>query len=380
MRCFWCEAESELVTEDHVIPRSLGGTREYIVPACEGCQVVLSKAEQEVARKSFMALAALSSGVDPRHPDRPTSGLLRPTYLLVKHPLGGYGETILSAGERLAALPHVEIKVVPGEPLEGRVRGPSAEGAQRLIDTFRKLLANPRGPGNFVCEMTASSKLDPEIRDDPDFWPRVVLLPGDRLVVRGRDPEEMMRFARAFTALLTSGYNVDLAAWKQGEDIKAGTIHKIGFDFDPQCVRRIAAKVGYSMFRLCTGRTLSAQIDKQLRDYVLGLSNGADEPVWVEPHPVTMTTSDRPHIVLLSPTGDPAVALVSLYGYRFRVELGHGAELPAPIVILCKIDGSGIICRTDPEQVEAAIAQFQGTEFGQSWRQPQKLMAEGQSR
>ena len=85
--------------------------------------------------------------------------------------------------------------------------------------------------------------------------------------------------------------------------------------------------MGYGMFRLCTDRTLSAQMDKQLRDYILSLSIGADEPVWVEAHPVTMTTSERPHIVLLSPPDDPAVALVSLYGYRFRVELGLQAEL-----------------------------------------------------
>ena len=98
MPCFWCGSEDEKLTEDHVIPESLGGTREYTVPACRNCQTILSKAEHEVARKSIMGIAALASGMKPRHPDRPTSGHLRPNYLLVKHPFGGYGETLLSAG------------------------------------------------------------------------------------------------------------------------------------------------------------------------------------------------------------------------------------------------------------------------------------------
>lgn len=115
MRCFWCNVENAELTEDHVIPESLGGTREYALPACKGCQVILSKAEHEVARKSLIGIAALASGVGPRHPKRPTSGHLRPSYLFVKHPLGGYGETLLSTNERATAIPHIEIKVVPGE-------------------------------------------------------------------------------------------------------------------------------------------------------------------------------------------------------------------------------------------------------------------------
>lgn len=126
----------------------------------------------------------------------------------MKHPFGGYGETLLSAGERLAALPHIEIKVVPGEDVEGRVRGPSAESAQRLVDTFRKMLANPRGPGNFVGEMTAGLELDPEIRDDPDFWFRVVLLPGDRLMVRARVRQEWIGASTVARLLQTGKHQV----------------------------------------------------------------------------------------------------------------------------------------------------------------------------
>lgn len=92
MRCFWCDKETESLTDDHLIPYSLGGTKQYAVLACHSCQYILSKAEQEVARKSILALGAMVSRVRPRHPERPTSGHLQPSFLTVKHPHGGFGD------------------------------------------------------------------------------------------------------------------------------------------------------------------------------------------------------------------------------------------------------------------------------------------------
>jgi hypothetical protein len=36
----------------------------------------------------------------------------------VKHPLGGYGESLLSADEKMSSLAYFEVKIVPGEPIE----------------------------------------------------------------------------------------------------------------------------------------------------------------------------------------------------------------------------------------------------------------------
>lgn len=181
--CFWCHIESRDLTDDHIIPYSLGGTKDWSVRAYASCQNRLSKAEHEVARKSMLAIHALAAPVAPRHPDRPTSGHLRPTYFMVKHPHGGYGETLLSAGEQVSLLPYFEIKVMPGEPLEGRVRG-STEDVRRLLDVFRKGLRSTPSPNQFLFEVKVSCDLDPTTADDVNFWPRIVLLPGDRLSFR----------------------------------------------------------------------------------------------------------------------------------------------------------------------------------------------------
>jgi hypothetical protein len=123
MQCTWCKNEAETLTTDHVIPRGIVGTQDYALPSCEACQLILSKAEAILARKSMLAIHAVSSDLRPRHPKRRESGVLRASYLLVKNPLGGYGESILRAGDKVESLCHCEIKIVPGESTEGRTRG-----------------------------------------------------------------------------------------------------------------------------------------------------------------------------------------------------------------------------------------------------------------
>jgi len=367
MLCFWCQTECESLTDDHIIPYSLGGTAEYTVKACSPCQNRLSKAELEVSRKSMLAIHALVAPVAPRHPDRPTSGHLRPSFFLVKHPDGGYGESLLSAGERVSLLPYFEIKVVPGEPLEGRVRG-TTEGARRLLAVFRSALKRTPGPDRFLFQITANLDLDDSVSSDVEFWPRIVLLPGDRLLLRARSPEELMRFMQVFTELANSDYTVP-EKWSKPEiEIKGGTPHLIALRFDPQAERRIAAKIGYGLFRIVTGRSLEAERDSLMRSYILGLADSKDEPVSIEPIPLNFTTSDKPHCVTLSPAQDRQAILVSLYGHRFRVELGPEGELPVPVVLLCQIDGSGMRV-ANPDETSKILKDSAAGTFSQPWKQ-----------
>jgi hypothetical protein len=121
------------------------------------------------------------------------------------------------------------------------------------------------------------------------------------------------------------------------------------------------------MYRLSASRTPPLR-DKQIRDYVLGLLEKPEEPVWIEPQPAAKTNSGEPHLILLSPRHDPEAVLVSLFGYRFRVDLGPNAGLPSQIVFFCKSDGSGIR-RLGAAEEETAIAHFQGSRFIEPWRE-----------
>ena len=374
MICFWCHAETDSLTKDHIIPYSLGGTDDCTVQSCADCQNRLSKAEHEVARKSMLAIHALTAPVAPRHPERPTSGHLKPKYFMVKHPEGGYGETLFSAGERASLLPYFEIKVVPGEPLEGRVRG-TTDGARQLLDVFRRGLKNTPRPDRFLFEINVSCDLDPSISEDKSFWPRIVLLPGDRLLLRGRNPEEIARFMHVFMQLATSDYAVPEVWSTKGGEIKGGTPHLMALKFNPQAVRRVAAKVAYGLFATVTNGSLGSGHDAYLRRYILGFLDSTDEPVFEGPTPLTTTTSNEPHYVVFSPDHDPQSAVVSFYGYAFRIDLGPQSKLSDPAAVICQIDGSGIRLASADETIEI-INGISGITFSQPWKRPSETSDE----
>jgi hypothetical protein len=219
-----------------------------------------------------------------------------------------------------------------------------------------------------LFQITVSLDLHDDISSDPEFWPRIVLLPGDHLLLRGRNPEEIGRFFQVFMQIATSDYEVP-AQWsnKQEDQILGGTQHLISLKFDPQTVRRVAAKAAYGLFRTIAGRSLDPEYDLYLRRYILGLVDGIEEPVSIEPDPLSTTTSEKPHAVLLSPPHDPQGAIVSFYDYRFRVDLGMAGALPEPAVVYCAIDGSCMWLGT-PEETQMAIQQIQGVHFSQPWK------------
>jgi hypothetical protein len=363
MRCVWCWKEAESLTRDHVVPRAIGGTLDYAVPSCDGCQVILSKAEAILARKSMLAIHALASDLRPRHPKRPESGILQVSCLLVKNPLGGYGESVLRVGEKVESLCHCEIKVAPGEPIEGRTRGESREQTDLLFAKFKNALSNAPEPNGLVCEINVSLDVPPEISADPDFWPRIVMLPNGNLLLRARDPQEAERFMAVFAPLVMHGVDAFRGTWQTAE-ISGGTQHQIVLEYDSQAVRRVAAKIAYGLFLFVSGEELDQPRDGELRAYIRGFEDKKPEPVTEAPESFVPTTGGTPyHEVILGPPHDLEAAIVRLYGYGFRVDLGSAVRrLSHPVVVLCATDGSGMRL-ADPEEANQALAASESLVF-----------------
>jgi hypothetical protein len=286
--------------------------------------------------------------------------------MLVKHPLGGYGESLLSSGGRVSSLPYFEVKFVGGQPIEARVRAATATDAQLLLETYRKAFQNRPDPDGLVCKFTANVDLDSETAADPEFWPRIVLLPGKRLMIRARDPEETVRFARAFTNIALSKYEVDPAKWNDPVQIVGGTPHVMALRYDSRSLRRVAAKIGYALFCTVTKRRMEGREDEQMQRYILGTETSLREPVSITPDRYPSTTSDDPHYIVISPRHDRSAAFVSLYGFDFRVELGTAAFLVEPIIIVCRIDGSGMRIGSEAE-VPGLKDRMETAEFSHPW-------------
>jgi hypothetical protein len=105
----------------------------------------------------------------------------------------------------------------------------------------------------------------------------------------------------------------------------------------------VAAKIAYGLFTIITGRKLDDPHDTGLRRYILDPDDSLDEPVSEMPWPEQITTSTSPHWVLLFPSHDPDVAIVSLYGRKFKVDLiSADRPLSPPVAVICEINGTGM--------------------------------------
>jgi len=153
--CFWCEEASAGLDEDHVFPRSIGGTKKLFVPSCRVCQTSISKAEADLSRKSAYAMYLVEAGPRGRHRRTdPASGLIEAAYTLVPHPLGGYNETALKAGagESPTALPYVEINVADGS-FACRRRASEPAEMDKLVSAFEQLRAGKPNQNGLVREL-----------------------------------------------------------------------------------------------------------------------------------------------------------------------------------------------------------------------------------
>jgi hypothetical protein len=188
---------------------------------------------------------------------------------------------------------------------------------------------------------------------------------------RARDPEELERCAKVFEFIARSDYKIDPSKWKSDVQITGGTPHKIGLRFDPQCVRRVAAKIAYALFCTIAKRKMQSRDDERMRSYILGAETSPDEPVSITPDPASWSTSNDPHFALLSPEHDRTAAFVSLYGFNFRVELGQTGMLPKPVAVVCEIDGSGMRIGSE-EEISSFTTRIKEAAFSRPWLEPAK--------
>jgi hypothetical protein len=203
----WCGRINTELQDDHVFPRSIGGTKELCVPSCGSCQTSISKAEKELSRNSAYAMHLLEAGPRGRRSRKdPASGFIEAQYVLVPHPLGGYNETALKAGagESPTALPYIEIEVANGSFLCRRRASVPSE-IDKLMATFERLHECKPDQDGLVAEVDVLTHDLGEIGNDPDFWPRIVLDLKGRLFIRARSPEESGQISTRFRAGFKSG-------------------------------------------------------------------------------------------------------------------------------------------------------------------------------
>jgi hypothetical protein len=342
-QCVWCDVSGVALGKDHVFPRALGGTKELWVPACNNCQTKISKAEGEAARQSNYSLFCLTHGPPGRDKRKPGSGVIRARYLLVKNPLGGYGEAAIRAGrDTPEALPHIEIDVRSNAL--ARRRGPSPASVERLVTALKDILSRKPDARGFIGELEVRTDRLPEIGADTDFWPRVVLDLSGHLYVRARDPNEALRFVEALISGMRAGaFAKDYSAWTNTEII-GGSPHWLALKYDRFVIHRVVGKIACGLMYLQFGAAVRAESSfRCVRDFVLGDSvDPAAFLVTQLDEAGTQTPWKENHVAFICRQDDRTVAMVSVYGDCHIVQFGAGSSSLLPDeteVAMCRWDG-----------------------------------------
>lgn len=281
------------------------------------------------------------AGAGPRGRHKRTrrhSGVIQARYALIAHPLGGYGEVALRAGDSPISLPYIEIDP---SSLQGRVRsgvGPSE--VHRLVEVLKEQIRQQPDPRGQVYELDVFTDDLHEIGKDPEFWPRIVLGPSGKLFIRARSPEEATKFFHILWAWIVSGGYEDGGTW-QNTEVLAGTIHRVAIRFDTYLVQRVLAKIPCALAMLRLGAAHPAL--QNARDYVVGRrADEGDHIVREICAPTTLDDWPNYHVSAVILRDKKLMGIVSVQGSLHTVDLGDAPdeEIELPIVARSSKDGS----------------------------------------
>jgi hypothetical protein len=118
---------------------------------------------------------------------------------------------------------------------------------------------------------------------------------------------------------------------------------------------------------------LQADLDEEMRQFILGNRDSEDEPVKEEPERGTFTTNADPHCVVISSEPDGLKTFVRLYGLHLRVDLGMRKPDLVPFGIICEIDRSWMRQASEQELLKA-LTEVNGMPFSHPWKKTKEVL------
>ena len=327
--CAWCGRVTEDLDRDHVFPRGIGGTLDFFLWSCRVCQKAIGRAETDLIKRSPASVYRFDVGPGPRKRSRPTSGLVQAKRSLRKTGPGcGYAQVGMRARHGVFEYTSIEICL---STLKARTRGKGPEDVDDLIARVIALRSVPLDkrtgyPTGLNVDFLRDH--EDEIRSDPEFWPRVVVEPDDKLTLLARDEQEARVFLGVLTYLCSEGAFSDHSQWRSSS-VPAGTPHLVSLLWNPESERQVAAKIAYGVILVAgLGTIIEFRKSEQLRRFVLeGSPGGATLPVEKLVDFGAIAGAIERQSVIIDVSEGRLQGLVTIYGSAFRVDLGKPQDL-----------------------------------------------------
>ena len=343
MNCEWCSRKLEKKHKDHAFPHLLGGqlAEDLWVYDCEKCRESISKAEEEVAHRSYFALFRVAAGLKPRHPKRTSSGRVEPKIRLVKNPSSKrYSVFSLKVGDTIPeVVPALEVDF-DKDMLFFHGRNPSSP--ELLIKEVCDFFDSIRNNAGLHRELPAPliEEFNTSIFNDPDFNPRIFLSHRGKLEICARDVNESIKLMTYIGELskrneFRNHKSKSWASW----NMPSGTPHHFAFVYDRLKFNRVILKIALGVFgaylRISNAKPWHCILHDMVRGSTI-LPEGLIE--YLQSDNFKQKNIKDYLITLLIPEKKKIKAIISIYGefYSVKIENNLGApELPEPIGAFC---------------------------------------------
>jgi hypothetical protein len=343
MNCEWCSSKLEKKHKDHAFSRLLGGQLAggLWVYDCEECRKIISKAEEEVAHRSYFSLFRIAAGLKPRHPKRTSSGRIEPKIRLAKNPTSKrYSVFSLRVGDSIPeVLPALEVDFNKDMLFFHGTDSGSPQLLIKEVCSFFDSIDNNPGvhrelPAPLIEEFNTS------ILNDPDFNPRMFLSHRGKLEICARNVNECIKLMKFIGELSKKNEfrNYKSKSWASW-NMPSGTPHHFAFVYDRLKFDRVILKIALGVLGAYLRLSDAQPWHCVLHDMVRGttvLPEGLIKYFQIE---------DFEHknkkdylIALLIPEKKNIKAIISIYGEFYSIEIEDKLcppELSQPVGAFC---------------------------------------------
>ena len=345
MKCEWCFSDLDSKARDHVFSRLLGGQLidGLWVYDCKECRSIISKAEDEVAHRSYFALFRLTAGLQPRHPNRSSSGIIEPKIRLVKDPISERYSvfSVLVGKQNPEILPALEVDFKNDLLF---FHGTESESSVTLIAEVCKFFDSLNNSAGVPGELSAPllEEFNKSILNDPDFNPRIFLSPRGRLEICSRTAEECIKLMQFIGKLSERDEfrNFKSRSWTTWS-IPSGTPHHTTFVYDrlkfDQVILKIALGLLGAHMRLSNARSWHCL----LHDMVRGVAVLPEGLIKHMEHKDLKTKGLNDQLIaLVVPNKNNLTAIVAIFGELYSIDLAEEFNPPTligPVGAFCHV-------------------------------------------
>src|SRR5260370_29569078 len=221
-----------------------------------------------------------------------------------------------------------------------------------LVQVLAQVQQRTPNVEGFLAQLPVKLDKIPDIDEDIDFWPRVVLDVRHKPFIRARNEQEALSFAELLYLLVKTYRFGEYAAWTEAE-VKGGTPHQLLLSYRRTSMHRMVAKVLVALARIKNPQLAENRVFQAVGKFILGATESAEgveikDVCW----PDTISSWPEHHVVYFGRCDGRVVGVTSFYGDCHVVDFGPVDQFSE------RTEEGAARCRRDSTRAEIMPKEF----------------------